>query len=67
MQSVPVKDMVQFAWVKPGVQVEHRKFGLGRVIRMERDLAVISFSGGIKNMEYPGAFERGILGKPGEV
>ena len=67
MQSVPAKDVTQFSWVKPGVQVEHRRFGVGQVIQMDRDLAVIKFSGGTKNMEYPGAFERGILGKPGEI
>lgn len=55
----------QFAWVKPGAKVIHKKFGPGQVLRMEQELAVIAFDGGTKNMEFPGAFERGFLYQPG--
>ena len=58
------KDPAQYDWVRPGVQVAHQKFGLGRVIRMERDLCIITFSGGTKTFEFPDSFERGIIGKP---
>jgi len=57
----PGKPRPAFAWVKPGARVEHKKFGPGRVVRLERDLVVITFKGGTKNMEFPGAFERGII------
>lgn len=66
IQRTPAQDAARFSWVKPGAQVEHQKFGRGQVMRMERDIAVIKFAGGTKNMEFPGAFARGILEKPGE-
>lgn len=66
-QSATRKDLARYDWVKPGAMVEHRKFGAGQVIQMDRDKAVVKFSEGTKNMEFPGAFERGILGKPGET
>lgn len=58
---------IDHSWIKPGVEVEHKKFGFGQILRFEDDVAVIQFKNGTKNMDYPGAFERGFLRKPGEA
>ena len=59
-------DWTRYAWVQPGAQAEHKKFGLGQVIRMESGRVEIAFAGGTKLLEFPGTFERGFLRKPGE-
>ena len=59
-------DWTRYAWVQPGANVEHKKFGLGQVIRMESGRVEIAFTGGKKTLEFPGTFERGFLRKPGE-
>ena len=51
------------SWVKPGVRVNHSRFGQGVVLSIAKDTIRIRFAQGEKVLSYPSAFETGVLSR----
>lgn len=52
------------SWVKPGVRVNHNRYGAGVVLTVAKDIIKVRFGQTERTLSYPGIFENGILTKP---
>jgi hypothetical protein len=55
------KPTVDTSGVTVGVTVQHKLFGAGTVIKLDKGLIMVAFGQGQKQFEFPDAFENGFL------
>lgn len=55
--------MSDLSWVKPGVRVNHSRYGSGVVLTVAKDIIKVRFGQSEKTLSYPSVFENGILTK----
>lgn len=55
---------VDVSWVKKDALVQHKTFGTGTVVILEKDYINVAFNVGEKRFAFPSAFESGFLAKP---
>jgi hypothetical protein len=51
-------------WVKAGVMVQHKTFGIGTIKRVSGDYITIEFQNEEKKFAFPDSFDNGFLTKP---
>ena len=51
----------EYAWVIPGVQVQHKSYGIGTIKAIRNTALDVDFNGELKHFAYPGAFEQKFL------
>ena len=57
----PEKPKVDVSGVAVGSAVAHAKFGIGKVIELNRGYVTVRFEQGVKRFIFPDAFESGFL------
>lgn len=58
------RQLSDLSWVKPGVRVNHNRYGAGVVLTVAKDIIKVRFGQTERTLSYPGIFENGILTKP---